>query len=139
LIKKDTPLDIVNGMGKNTMLELLDIKVIELGDDYLIATMPVDHRTHQPAQLLHGGASCTLIETVGSIGSTLIVDYKTHSIVGIEINANHLRGVTSGIVTAKASLVHGGKKTHIWQVDITNENEKLVCTGRLTVMVIPKK
>lgn len=138
MIKKDTPLEIVNNLSKNTILEGLDIKVTELGDDYLIGSMPVDKRTHQPAGLLHGGASCVLIESLGSIGSTLIVDYTTHNIVGIEINANHLRGIKSGMVTGKAKLVHGGRKTHVWQVDLTNEEGQLICTGRLTVMIVPK-
>ena len=138
MLKKDTPLERVNAMAKNTMVELLGIVVTEIGDDYLIGTMPVDHRTHQPAGLLHGGASCALIETMGSIGSTLIVDYHTHNIVGIEINANHIKGKTEGTVTAMTKLVHGGRKTHIWQVDIRDENEILICTGRLTVMIIPK-
>ncbi|MBD3636433.1 MAG: hotdog fold thioesterase [Crocinitomicaceae bacterium] len=138
-LKKDTPLHVINNMSKNTMLETLDIEVTEVGDDYLIGTMPVDHRTKQPAGLLHGGASCTLIESLGSIGSTLVVDFKTHNIVGIEINANHVRSATEGVITGVAKLVHGGRKIHIWQVDIHNNENKLICTGRLTVMVIPKK
>lgn len=125
-------------MSKNTMLEYLDIHVTELGSNYLVGTMPVDHRTHQPLGLLHGGASAVLIESLGSIGSSLIVDLSKNGIVGIEINANHIRGVKSGIVTGRAELIHGGKSTHIWQVNITDENEKLVCTGRLTVMVVSK-
>ncbi|MCB9224862.1 MAG: hotdog fold thioesterase [Crocinitomicaceae bacterium] len=137
MINKNIPLDIVNQLSKNTMLEHLGIVVTELGEDFIIATMPVDHRTHQPMGLLHGGASAVLIESLGSIGSSLIVDIKTHSIVGIEINANHIRGVKQGVVTGKAKIVHAGKKTHVWQVDILNEENKMVCTGRLTVMVNP--
>lgn len=133
------PLDIINSMSKNTMLETLDIRIIELGEDYLVGTMPVDHRTHQPMGLLHGGASAVLIESLGSIGSSLLVDLKTENVVGIEINANHLKGMRSGTVTGKAKVLHAGRTTHLWQVDLTDEEGNLVCTGRLTVMVVPKK
>ena len=126
-------------MSKNTLLEVLDIQVTELGDDYLKATMPVDKRTHQPMGLLHGGATAALIESMGSIGSSLIVDIRKHGIVGIEINANHIRGVKEGIVTGTAKVVHAGRKTHVWQVDVHNEENKLVCTGRLTVMITDLK
>ena len=138
MIKKDTPLALVNAMSKNTMLETIGIQIIELGDDYLVGTMPVDHRTHQPMGLLHGGASVVLIESLGSMGSALIVDVMKNNIVGLEINANHLRSVKSGLVTGRAQIIHCGRKTHLWQVDIKDENEKLVCTGRLTVMITPK-
>ena len=126
-------------MSKNTILEVLDIKTIELGNDYIVGTMPVDKRTHQPMGLLHGGASAVLIETLGSIGSTLIVDITKQNILGIDINANHIRGVKSGLVKGKATIVHCGRKTHVWQVDIKDDEDKLVCTGRLTVMITDKK
>lgn len=135
MINKNATIEIVNAMSKNTLLEVLDIQVTELGDDYLKATMPVDKRTHQPMGLLHGGATAALIESLGSIGSSLIVDIKKHGIVGVEINANHIRGVREGIVTGTAKIVHAGRKTHVWQVDVHNEENKLVCTGRLTVMI----
>jgi 1,4-dihydroxy-2-naphthoyl-CoA hydrolase len=139
MINKNAPLEKVNAMSKNTLLEVLDIQVTELGDDYLKATMPVDKRTHQPMGLLHGGATAALIESMGSIGSSLIVDIRKHGIVGIEINANHIRGVKEGIVTGTAKVVHAGRKTHVWQVDVHNEENKLVCTGRLTVMITDLK
>jgi 1,4-dihydroxy-2-naphthoyl-CoA hydrolase len=138
MIKKDTPLALVNAMSKNTILEVLGIETIELGDDFIKATMPVDKRTHQPMGLLHGGASAVLIESLGSVGSSLIADMKTEGIVGLEINANHLRGVRSGIVTGTATIIHCGRRTHVWSVDIHDEEDKLVCTGRLTVMVTKK-
>lgn len=138
MINKNIPLDSVNSMSQNTMLDTLDIKIIELGDDYLVGTMPVDNRTVQPARLLHGGASVVLIESLGSVGSALIADMTKNNIVGVEVNANHLRGVKDGIVTGTAKIVHCGRKTHVWQVDITTSDNKLVCTGRLTVMVTPK-
>ena len=138
MLNKNAPLEVVNAMNKNTILEVLDIQTVEIGDDYIVATMPVDKRTHQPMGLLHGGASAVLIESLGSIGSTLIIDMKTQNIVGLEINANHLRAVKSGIVRGRATIIHCGRKTHVWQVDIRDEDEKLVCTGRLTVMVTSK-
>ncbi len=139
MIRKDTPLDKLNAFNKNTMLDHLDIQITDLGDDYIIGTMPVDSRTHQPMGLLHGGATLTLIESLGSIGSSLIVDMSKHNIVGIEINANHISSAKSGIVTGKASILHCGRTTHIWKVDVHDENQKLICTGRLTTLVINKK
>lgn len=120
------------------MLEHLDIEVTEIGKDFVKGMMPVNSKTHQPMGLLHGGASAVLIESLGSIGSSLLVDLKKENVVGIEINANHVRGIKSGLVVGVAKLVHGGKRTHLWQVDIRDEEERLVCSGRLTVMVIPK-
>jgi 1,4-dihydroxy-2-naphthoyl-CoA hydrolase len=138
MIDPNIPLDIINKHSKNTLLEQLGIQVTKLGEDFIEGTMPVDKRTHQPVGLLHGGASAVLIESLGSIGSTLLVDMATHNVVGLEINANHVRGVKTGIVTGRAKIVHAGRKTHLWQVDITNEEGKLVCTGRLTVIVVEK-
>ena len=122
-------------MNKNTILEVLGIETIELGENYIKATMPVDKRTHQPMGLLHGGASAVLIESLGSIGSSLIADMKTEGIVGLEVNANHLRGVKSGKVTGTETIIHCGRRTHVWSVDIHDDEQKLVCTGRLAVMV----
>lgn len=139
MIDLNIPLEAINQFSKNTLLEQLNIKVTKIGTDFLEGTMPVDNRTHQPTGLLHGGASAALIESLGSIGSTLLVDMKKYNIVGLEINANHLRGVKSGIVTGRAKVVHAGKTTHVWQVNIKDENGKLVCTGRLTVIVIEKR
>jgi 1,4-dihydroxy-2-naphthoyl-CoA hydrolase len=131
------PLDLINSMNKNTLMEQLGIECIELGDDYVISRMPVDKRTHQPMGLLHGGASAALIESIGSMGSTLLLDITKQHPVGIEINANHIGGIRTGHVIAKGKIVHAGKKTHLWQVDITEEGtNKLVCSGRLTVMII---
>jgi 1,4-dihydroxy-2-naphthoyl-CoA hydrolase len=134
---KKVPLDLINSMNKNTLMEQLGIECIELGDDYVISRMPVDKRTHQPMGLLHGGASAALIESIGSMGSTLLLDISKQHPVGIEINANHIGGIRTGHVIAKGKIVHAGKKTHLWQVDITEEGtNKLVCSGRLTVMII---
>jgi 1,4-dihydroxy-2-naphthoyl-CoA hydrolase len=134
-----TDLTIINSMNRNTMMELLDIQCVEVGEDYVVATMPVDHRTHQPMGLLHGGASAVLIESIGSIGSALLCDLQNEFPVGLEINANHIGGIKSGLVKAVGKIVHAGKRTHVWQVDIFSvETEKLICTGRLTAMVVQK-
>lgn len=134
---KQVPLDLINSMNKNTLMEKLGIECIELGDDYVVSKMPVDQRTHQPMGLLHGGASAALIESIGSMGSTLLLDITKQHPVGIEINANHVGGIRSGTVIAKGKIIHAGKRTHLWQVDIHEEgSEKLICTGRLTVMIV---
>lgn len=134
---KQVPLDLINSMNKNTLMEQLGIECIELGDDYVVSRMPVDQRTHQPMGLLHGGASAALIESIGSMGSTLLLDITKQHPVGIEINANHVGGIRSGNVIAKGKIIHTGKRTHLWQVDIHQEgSEKLICTGRLTVMIV---
>lgn len=134
---KQVPLSLINSMNKNTLMEQLGIECIELGEDYVISKMPVDHRTHQPMGLLHGGASAALIESIGSMGSTLLLDITKQHPVGIEINANHVGGIKTGNVIAKGKILHAGKRTHLWQVDITEEEtEKLICTGRLTVMIV---
>lgn len=132
------PLDTINQMSKNTLLEQLNIVITNVEPTKITATMPVDKRTHQPAGLLHGGATAALVESLGSLGSSLIVDLTKQSIVGLEINVNHLRGLREGTVTGIAEIVHEGRKTHVWQVDVWSEDQKRVATGRLTVMVIDK-
>lgn len=136
---KKIDLDTINSFNKGTLMEHLGMECVEVGNDYVVATMPVDHRTHQPMGLLHGGASAALIESIGSMGSTLLLDVEKEVPVGIEINANHVGGMTSGIAKAIGKIVHAGKRTHVWQVDISDEEGNLVCTGRLTVMVVPRK
>lgn len=137
---KKYDLELINSMSRNTLMEVFDIKCVEVGDDYVIATMPVNSKTHQPMGLLHGGASAALIESIGSMGSSLALDLEKEVPVGVEINANHIGGMREGIVRAVGKLVHRGKRTHVWQVDLTDDaSGKLVCTGRLTVMVVPRK
>jgi 1,4-dihydroxy-2-naphthoyl-CoA hydrolase len=139
-ILRRVDLSTINSFSKNTLMEVLGIECVEIGDDYIISTMPVDKRTRQPMGLLHGGASAALIESIGSMGSTLLIDLEKEAPVGLEINANHVSGVKSGMVKAYGKIVHAGKRTHLWQVDIfDNETMKLVCTGRLTVMIISKE
>jgi 1,4-dihydroxy-2-naphthoyl-CoA hydrolase len=126
-----------NIFSKNTLVEHLGIEFVELGDDYLVARMPVDHRTVQPFKLLHGGASVALAETVGSFASNLVVDTSKFGVVGVEINANHLKGVKSGFVYGKAKPIRLGRNLHIWSIEITDEDKNLVCVSRLTTMIIP--
>lgn len=136
---KKISLQEINSFNKDTMMEILGIECIEIGDDFIISTMPVDHRTHQPMGLLHGGASAALIESIGSMGSTLLLDLSKEYPVGLEVNANHIGSVKSGMVKAIGKIVHAGKRTHLWQVDIFDmETNKLICTGRLTIMIIQR-
>lgn len=128
-----------NHIGKNTMSEYLGIEWVEIGDNFIKARMPVNERTRQPYGLLHGGASCVLAETVGSVASAMVIDHKKFYCVGLEINANHVRGAKQGFVTGKASPLHLGSTTHVWDVRITDEDEKLICVSRLTVVIIPRK
>ena len=123
---------------KNTMVDYLGIEMIELGDDYIKARMPVDHRTHQPMGLLHGGASVALAETLGSTGAFLCVDHAKYNVVGLEINANHVRGVRDGWVIGIARPLHRGRTTQLWEIRITDGADKLVCISRLTMAVIEK-
>lgn len=125
--------------GLGTMDEHIGIEWMELGDDRLKARMPVDERTKQPYGLLHGGASCTLAESLGSFASAMVIDPSQFQCVGLEINANHVHSATSGYVTGVAMPLHLGKSTHVWDIRIYNEQEKLVCVSRLTVAIIQKK
>ncbi len=129
----------IQPLGKNTMGEHLGMVFTELGEDYLKATMPVDHRTKQPYGLLHGGASVALAETLGSVGAAMTVDPVNFICVGQEINANHLRSVRDGLVTGIAKPVHIGASSQVWEIKIYNEKEKLVCISRLTVAVLKNR
>ncbi len=129
----------IEAIGKNTLGEHLGMKFIEIGDNFLKATMPVDERTKQPYGLLHGGASVALAETLGSVGSALIIDTSKMICVGLDINANHIRGVKSGFVIGIATPLHIGASTHVWEIKIIDENDKLVCISRLTVSILKKR
>ncbi len=126
-------------LGKGGMGEYLGIEWTELGENYLKATMPVDHRTKQPYGLLHGGASCVLAETIGSVASAMVIDPASFQCVGLEINANHVHSATDGFVTGVATPLHLGRSTHVWDIKIYNESTKLVCVSRLTVAIIKKR
>lgn len=130
-------LDAIHSLSNNTISQHLGIEFIEIGADYIVARMPVDHRTHQPFGILHGGASVVLAETLGSIASYLCLKdpVKQHA-VGLEINANHIRSVKEGFVYGKVTPIHLGRSTQIWDIKITNEENKLVCISRLTVAIV---
>jgi 1,4-dihydroxy-2-naphthoyl-CoA hydrolase len=123
---------------QGTLNSTLGIHFIEIGDDFVRATMPVDARTVQPYGLLHGGASVALAETLGSMGATMCVDVNEYQVVGQEINANHVRAARSGLVTGTARPLHLGGRTHVWGIEIVNDAKKLVCVSRLTVAVIKR-
>jgi 1,4-dihydroxy-2-naphthoyl-CoA hydrolase len=125
--------------GKGTMAEALDIRWKEIGEDFISATMPVDHRTIQPYGLLHGGASCVLAETVGSVASAMAIDHEKFYCVGIEINANHVRSAKSGFVTGTARPIHLGRRTHVWDIRIEDDQQRLICVSRLTVAIISRE
>ena len=135
---RQTTLEQLNALSRNTLMEPLGIVFTELGADYLRATMPVDARTHQPYGLLHGGASAALAETLGSTAAGLCVG-EDEGVVGIEINANHLRGAREGVVTGTARPLHVGRSTQVWEMKIENEAGELVCISRLTLAVIRRR
>jgi 1,4-dihydroxy-2-naphthoyl-CoA hydrolase len=125
----------INEMGSKSMGHYLGIDIVEVGDDFITARMPVTEKTKQPFGILHGGASCVLAETLGSIGGAFCVDMQTQVVVGLEINANHLRPAKDGYVTGTARPIHLGRTTHVWDIRITNEKGDLVCISRLTLAV----
>ena len=135
----DISLDQLNEYGNNTLSGYLGMEFTEIGPDYLRMIMPVNDQTRQPYGLLHGGASAALAETVGSVASSLIIDTKKQICVGLDINANHLRGVSGGYVHAIARPLHIGSTTHVWDIRICDDDNKLVCISRLTVAVRDKK
>ncbi len=137
---KQTPdLAQINAWSRNTLGDTLGMVITEIGVDYLRGTLPVDRRTHQPFGLLHGGASVALAETLGSLAGNLCLDPAKEWAVGLEINANHVRSVTNGLVTGTARSVHLGKSTQIWQIEIVDEQQRLVCISRITLAVVPKR
>lgn len=138
--QNDATIEQLNNDSKNTLTSHLGIEVTDLGDDYISAKMPVDHRTVQPMRLLHGGASVVLAETLGSIAGNLCVNLMEKAVVGLEINANHLRSAFEGeTVFGTARAKHIGRATQVWEIEIFNEKNKLVCISRLTLAVIDRK
>jgi len=136
---KNVSVEDLEPLGKGTMTEHLGFEWVEIGNDFLKAKMPVDHRTIQPYGLLHGGASCVLAETIGSVASHLVIDPSEFYCVGIEINANHIRSAKEGFVYGTCSPLHIGSSTHVWDIRITNEEGKLICISRITVAIMKKK
>lgn len=126
----------LNDRGLNTMSDFLGIEFIEINDNSLKAIMPASERTRQPLGIIHGGANVVLAETLASVAANCVVDQKTHYCVGLEINANHLRSVKEGNVIGTVRPIHIGRSTHVWQVDISNEEGKPTCTSRMTAAVM---
>lgn len=136
---KNLKLEDLHNLQPNTMSSLLEMEWVEVGNDFLRLRMPVNDKTKQPYGLLHGGASCALAETIGSIGSFLVIDSTKKLCVGLEINANHVKSARDGFVTATAKPLHLGNSTHIWDIRIEDDNQNLICISRLTVAILDKK
>lgn len=134
----DPTIEALNAMAGDTLIDHLGIEFTDIGEDSLTATMPVDERTKQPFGLLHGGASVALAETLGSVAASLCVDTATTLCVGLEINANHIRAVRKGSVTGTATPIHVGRKTHVWQIEIHDDQGRLACTSRLTMAILER-
>ncbi len=132
-------LESLNQRGTGTMTEFLGVSFIEIGADYLKATMPVNARTKQPIGILHGGANVVLAETLASVAANAVLNIETHYAVGLEINANHIRSVRDGFVTGTTRPLHFGRTTQVWQIDIFNEKGDLTCTSRMTASVLARK
>ena len=137
--KQSIDLDRINSWNKNTLVEHLGMRVTEVGDEHVRGTMPVDARTKQPFGLLHGGASVALAESLGSLAANLVLESDKEMAVGLDINANHVRAVTSGHVTGTARPLHLGRSTQVWEIHIVDEDERLVCISRLTMAVVPRR
>lgn len=133
---KTITLEKIKDFGRESMAGFLGMEWTAIGDDFLQIMMPVNERTKQPYGIMHGGASCALAETVGSVASALVIDLNKFYCVGLEINANHLRSVTGGVITGKAMPLHLGRTTHVWDIKICDESQNLVCVSRLTVAII---
>ena len=138
MIKKNT-LEQIEAFQKNTMTDQLGIKITDYGNNYICGKMPVDHRTKQPYGLLHGGASVAFAETLGSIGAGMQIDYNNQSVVGIEINASHLKSIKKGWVYGRAQPLRVGKTIQVWDINITDKDDNLICVSRLTLAIIKKR
>ena len=138
MFPKNITVDSINSFSKGTLLSHLDIEFIKLERGSLVAKMPVNSSTHQPMGILHGGASVSLAESIGSVGSNLLIDTKSEYAVGLSINANHVGSAKNGHVYGKGILIHKGKSTHVWSIEIKDKDERLISICRLTVMIIKK-
>jgi 1,4-dihydroxy-2-naphthoyl-CoA hydrolase len=139
IFKTNTSVENLNKLSANTMVAHIGIEFTHIGADFIEAKMPVDNRTHQPLGLLHGGASVALAETLGSVAATCCIDRNTQYCVGLEINANHIKSVKTGFVYGVAKPIHIGKKTHVWEIRITNETKEIICVSRITMAIIDKR
>lgn len=138
MINPEITVEQLNKMNKNTMMEHLDLEFTAIGEDFISAKMPVDHRHHQPYGLLHGGASVVMAETLGSVAAHCTFKDQNKYAVGLEINANHLKSVKSGYVYGTTKPIHVGRSTQVWEIKITNEQDQLVCVSRITMAIIDK-
>ena len=139
MIPKSIKIKDINAINSNTLIDNLGIEFVEIGSNYIVGKMPVDERTFQPMGLLHGGANVALAETLGSTGTYLTIGTKTHYGVCIEINANHVGSIMDGYVYGRAEIVHKGKTTHIWKIEIKDEKGKMISMARLTMMILERK
>ena len=137
--QKEQALKRCNAICKNTLMETLDIEFVDIGDNFLTASMPVTSKVHQPDGVLHGGASVALAESVGSAASMMVLNIEKVFIRGIEISANHVKSIAEGLVYAKATYLHKGRTTQLWEIRITNENQELISLVKLTTIALPKK
>ena len=136
---KEKMLQLCNEWSKNTLMQTLEIEYIDAGEDFLVATMPVNPRVHQPMGLLHGGASVALAESVGSAASIMFVNPEKQEVRGIEISANHVRSKREGMVIATAKILHKGASIHLWEIRIVDEADRLISLCKLTNMILPSK
>jgi len=134
----NTPIELINQFAKNTMVENLGIQFTSIGEGWVEATMPVDHRTSRPGNLLHGGANLALAETIAGLGSMLLVDSSEFDVLGIQISSNHTGSASEGTVFSRADIVYAGTQTHVWNVEIKNNAGKLLSTGRVTNMIVKR-
>jgi 1,4-dihydroxy-2-naphthoyl-CoA hydrolase len=135
--KKEFTIEDLNARGRNSHVEWIGIQFIEIGEDYVKASMPVDHRTVQPLGVVNGGAYCSLAESIGSTAANLCIDRSNFVALGLDINANHVRPASRGHVYGVAKPIHLGKSTHVWEIRITDDDDQLVCISRLTVVIVP--
>lgn len=136
---KEKILKVCNESSKNTLMQTLDIEYVEIGENFLVGKMPVTHKVHQPDGVLHGGAMVALAESVGSMASYIFLDAQKFFVRGIEISANHVKSVSSGEVFAKATILHKGRTTQLWDIKITDSEEQLISICKLTTIALPKK
>jgi len=136
---KDKMLQLCNDWSKNTLMETLEIEYIDVGEGFLTAKMPVNARVHQPMGLLHGGATVALAESVGSAASMMFINPDKQEARGIEISANHLRSKREGTVFCTAKIIHQGRSLHLWEIKITDENDKIISLCKLTNMILPRR
>jgi 1,4-dihydroxy-2-naphthoyl-CoA hydrolase len=136
---KEKILNICNASSKNTLMETLEIEYVDVGADFLVGKMPVNPRVHQPDGVLHGGAMVALAESVGSAASYIFLDAQQFIVRGIEISANHVKSIVSGYVFAKATFIHKGRTTQLWDIKITDEADQLISVCKLTTIALPRK